>query len=207
MNNRWWPHVTSSAAACLLLCCCCSPKGRAHGTNVSPTAAAADAAAVQCSSRLRVQCKRKGTVIIAADSVASAARLLAFVTFLNDKSTMFLKRVVPNGSRHTSRSHRPRYASVRLSLFSLTHPFFSPPPSLPPLLSAFDHHTDARPCSKEGLGFREARGAARYGALAVGVGLWYGCPTRIVVCRLILSTRRSSVSRPPRACSRALLSH
>jgi hypothetical protein len=27
--------------------------------------------------------------------------------------------------------------------------------------------------SKEGLSFREARGAARYGALAVGVGLWY----------------------------------
>jgi hypothetical protein len=34
------------------------------------------------------------------------------------------------------------------------------------------NHADNRISSKEGLGFREARGAARYGALAVGVGLW-----------------------------------
>jgi hypothetical protein len=36
--------------------------------------------------------------------------------------------------------------------------------------------SDSIPFSKEGLGFREARGAARYGALAVGVGLWCAPP-------------------------------
>jgi hypothetical protein len=39
--------------------------------------------------------------------------------------------------------------------------------------------TDSRFFRKEGLGFREARGAARYGALAVGVGLWYSSPKNI----------------------------
>ena len=167
----------------LLLC------GRALGTNVLSLP----------------RCSRRRSICLA-DSVASAARPLALATVLNDKSSIFIKRVVPNGSRHTSRSHRPRYASVRLSL-SLTHPFFPPPPPLPPLLSAFEHHADTHRCSKEGLGFREARGAARYGALAVGVGLWYGCPTHLVVYRPILSTRWPSVSSPPRACSRALLYH
>ena len=186
--TRWWLHVTSFAAAAAAAA---AAAGRALGTNVLSLPP------------LQPQTLR---CICLADSVASAARLLAFATVLNGKSSIFIKRVVPNGSRHTSRSHRPRYASVRLS-HSLTHPFFPPPPPLPPLLSAFDHHTDARPCSKEGLGFREARGAARYGALAVGVGLWYGCPTRLVVHHPALSTRWPSISRPPRACSRALLSH
>ncbi len=54
--------------------------------------------------------------------------------------------------------------------FSSTHPcaaFCLPAPG--PL-------SDSIPFSKEGLGFREARGAARYGALAVGVGLWCVAP-------------------------------
>ncbi len=44
--------------------------------------------------------------------------------------------------------------------------------------------------SKEGLGFREARGAARYGALAVGVGLWYvssvACRFCVVIALLLI---------------------
>lgn len=56
--------------------------------------------------------------------------------------------------------------------FSSTHScaaFFLPAPGPP---------SDPVPFSKEGLGFREARGAARYGALAVGVGLWCVAPPR-----------------------------
>ncbi len=49
-------------------------------------------------------------------------------------------------------------------------PPFVFPPHGPP--------SDSVPFSKEGLGFREARGAARYGALAVGVGLWCVAPPR-----------------------------
>ena len=101
-------HPLLLAAAAALACCCSA--GRALGTNVLSLP----------------RCSRRRSICLA-DSVASAARLLAFATVLNDKCSIFIKRVVPNGSRHTSRSHRPRYASVRLSL-SLTHPFSPLPP-------------------------------------------------------------------------------
>jgi hypothetical protein len=98
---------------------------------------------------------------------------------------------------HFHQARRPKWKSSHITFapsslrFGAALPFINTPfpPSSPPtssLLSAFDHHADARRCSKEGLGFREARGVARYGALAVGVGLWYGCPTRLVVYRPVL---------------------